>query len=118
MEIPRELPSEFTRTLSRQPSEELPQRLCRAFAEVVGADGAAISVGTTSTRRLVAATDRRTEQIEDLQALVGKGAQHPGAAWRRPLRNRRPTRRRGGLVKACIDVISSGESSRRQAPTS
>jgi hypothetical protein len=74
MEIPRELLSEFTRTLSRQPSKELPQRLCCAFAEVVGADGAAISVGSTmSTRRLLAVTDRRTEQIEDLQDMVGEG---------------------------------------------
>lgn len=74
MEIPRELLSEFTRTLARQPSEELPQRLCCAFAEVVGADGAAISVGgSVGTRRLVAVTDRQTERIEDLQDLVGEG---------------------------------------------
>lgn len=74
MENPRELLREFTRTLSRQPGDELPQRLCRAFADVVGADGAAISLGTTvSTRRLVAVTDHHTEQLEDLQDLVGEG---------------------------------------------
>jgi hypothetical protein len=74
MEIPPDLLREFTRTLSKQPSEELPQRLCCAFAEVVGADGAAISVGsTTSARRLVAVTDQQTERIEDLQDLVGEG---------------------------------------------
>ncbi len=74
MENPRELLREFTRTLSKQPGEELPQRLCRAFADVVGADGAAISVGSTSsTRRLVAVTDQQTEQLEDLQDLVGEG---------------------------------------------
>lgn len=74
MEIPRELLSEFTRTLSMQPDDELPQRLCSAFAQVVGADGAAVSLGsTTSTRSLLAVTDRTTEQVEDLQDMLGEG---------------------------------------------
>ncbi len=74
MEIPRDLLSEFTRTLSQQPSDELPQRLCRAFAQVVGADGAALALGgSTNTRSLLAVTDRHTEQVEDLQDMLGEG---------------------------------------------
>jgi hypothetical protein len=48
--------------------------MCCAFAEVVGADGAAIALGTTQTeRRLLAVTDPLTEKLEDLQDMVGEG---------------------------------------------
>jgi hypothetical protein len=74
MEISSELLTQFTRALSAQPGDELPQRLCCAFKDVVGADGAAIALGTAETeRRLLAVTDRHTEQLEDLQDMVGEG---------------------------------------------
>ncbi len=74
MEAPRELLSEFTRVLSVQPADELPRRLCRAFANVVGADGAAIALGSeTGSRSLLAVTDTDTERLEDLQDMLGEG---------------------------------------------
>ncbi|MCW2832965.1 MAG: hypothetical protein JWN68_918 [Nocardioides sp.] len=74
MNVSPDLLSEFTRTLSAQTSDELPQRLCGAFAQVVGADGAAITVGSTpSARSLLAVTGRDAEELEDLQDMIGEG---------------------------------------------
>lgn len=69
-----DLLSRFTRALATEPGAELPRRMCGAFARVLGADGAAIALGTArASRTLLAATDQRTEQIEDLQDMVGEG---------------------------------------------
>lgn len=74
MDNHRDLLGEFVRTLSLQSSDELPHRLCGAFAQVVGADGAAIALGSSpSTRSLLAVTDRNAEQLEDLQNMIGEG---------------------------------------------
>lgn len=74
MADPGELLSQFMRALSAQPTPGLPRRMCAAFAHVVGADGAAIALGSSEGERsLLAATDKRTEQIEDLQDMLGEG---------------------------------------------
>ena len=74
MGISDDLLARFTRALSTQASPDLPRRMCAAFADVVGAEGAAIALGSTpASRSVLAATDVRTEQLQDLQDMVGEG---------------------------------------------
>ena len=54
--------------------EPLPVRLCRAYAEVVGADGGAITLSPTTSQRLtLSASNGVSDQIEDLQDVLGQG---------------------------------------------
>lgn len=49
-------------------------RLCTALTEVLGMDGASISVGYSSTNRnILCSTDEQSEQFEDLQDLLRQG---------------------------------------------
>lgn len=74
MGVSSELLSRFARALASESSPELPRRLCSAFAQVTGSEGAAIALGSVpAARTLLAVTDALTEQIEDLQDMVGEG---------------------------------------------
>lgn len=65
----------LARAVARGPAEEpLPQRLCRACLEVLGAQGAAITLAATRPERLtVWATDRTSAGLENLQDVIGEG---------------------------------------------
>jgi hypothetical protein len=69
-----ELFSRLTRALARQSSPSLPDRLCAAFAEIVGGSGAAVSLGFSATdRHLLCASDDTIEWIESLQDVLREG---------------------------------------------
>jgi hypothetical protein len=54
--------------------EALPARLCRAYVEVLGADGGAVTLASTTRDRLtVSRSDGLSQQIEDLQDVLGEG---------------------------------------------
>ncbi|GEK23449.1 GAF and ANTAR domain-containing protein [Cellulomonas xylanilytica] len=56
------------------PDEPLPVRLCRACVEVLGADGGAVTLASTTTERLTLATSNGVSaQLEDLQDVLGEG---------------------------------------------
>jgi hypothetical protein len=74
MEAWPRLLSELTRGLAANPSDPLPLRLAKSFADVVGADGAAVTLGhTTAQRGLLCATDEMAETIEDTQDVLREG---------------------------------------------
>lgn len=55
-------------------SRPLPWRLCHAARDLMGADGASITLeNTTPGRVTLCATDRRSELLEDLQDVLGEG---------------------------------------------
>jgi ANTAR domain-containing protein/GAF domain-containing protein len=55
-------------------SRPLPWRVCHAARDLLGADGASITLeNTTPGRVTLCATDRRSEQLEDLQDVLGEG---------------------------------------------
>jgi hypothetical protein len=55
-------------------AEELPGRLCEASQGVLGADGASITVASSTSNRLtLGATDATASQIEDLHDVLGQG---------------------------------------------
>ena len=57
--------------------EPLAQRLCRACVEILGAEGAAISLATTRPESLMIwATDRTSTALETLQDVIGEGPSH------------------------------------------
>jgi len=54
--------------------QPLPVRLCQASTEILGADGAAITLSYTESARLtVCATDDIAAELEDLQDVIGEG---------------------------------------------
>lgn len=65
----------LTRVLANTaPQSPLPLRLCLAFAEMVSADGAAITIGFTSPdRATLCATDTFSERAEDSQDVLREG---------------------------------------------
>lgn len=67
--------SELAQVLARQPEWlPLPERMCRACAAVVEADGGAITLVPASPDRVVlCATDPIAARIEDLQEVVAQG---------------------------------------------
>lgn len=69
-----ELFSRLTRALARQSSPSLPARLCASFAEIVGGDGAAATLGFSAMdRHLICASDDTIEWIEGLQDVLREG---------------------------------------------
>jgi hypothetical protein len=57
-----------------QTDEALPVRLCRAYVEVLGAEGGAMTLASTSSERLTLSTSNGvSQQIEDLQDVLGEG---------------------------------------------
>jgi hypothetical protein len=69
-----ELVGRLTRLLAQQSGASLPERLCAAFSLMVGADGAAITVGfAPADRQILCATNVLAERIEDLQDLLRQG---------------------------------------------
>jgi hypothetical protein len=75
MEERATLVSALTRELSRvAPHESFPLRLCRAFTNLAGADGGAISLGFTTTERtLLCVTDDLVSLFEDVQDTLREG---------------------------------------------
>lgn len=67
--------SELAQVLAREPvSLPIAERMCRACAAVVKADGAAITLVPASSERVVmGATDPIAARIEDLQEVVAQG---------------------------------------------
>ncbi|MBO3085757.1 GAF and ANTAR domain-containing protein [Cellulomonas fengjieae] len=67
--------AQLARVIASAPAEEpLPVRLCRAYVEVLGADGGAITLSSTTSQRLTLSTsDGVSAQIEDLQDVLGEG---------------------------------------------
>ena len=56
------------------PHEPLPVRLCRACVEVLGADGGAVTLASTTSERLTLSTSNGVSaQIENLQDVLGEG---------------------------------------------
>lgn len=57
-----------------QGMEPVPQRLCEAGRQMLGADGVAITLSTAKgSRETVGATDALSTHLEDLQDVVGQG---------------------------------------------
>jgi ANTAR domain-containing protein len=69
------LSSRLTQWVGKGPvSRPLPWRVCHAARALMGADGASITLeNTTPGRVTLCATDRRSEQLEDLQDVLGEG---------------------------------------------
>lgn len=67
--------SRLSRAVGQFPTScPLPYRLCHAARDLLGADGAAITLeNSTPARVTVCATDRRAERLEDLQDVLGEG---------------------------------------------
>ncbi len=67
--------TQLARVIASAPADEpLPVRLCRAYVEVLGADGGAITLASTTTQRLTLSTSNGVSaQIEDLQDVLGEG---------------------------------------------
>ena len=62
------------RAAAADPAEPLSLRLCRAAAEVLGADGAAITLATGRLERVtLCTTDDVSARLEDLQEVIGEG---------------------------------------------
>jgi hypothetical protein len=72
---PNALLAELTRVLARtEPQAPISLRLCRAFTEIVAADGASITVGVASPDRIVlCATDAPAAGVEDAQEVLREG---------------------------------------------
>jgi hypothetical protein len=84
-------------TTARAPADlPLPERLCRACVEVLGADGGAITLASTLPERLTLDSSNGTSaRIEDLQDVLGEG---PG----------QDAYRRGTAVVAHVDGAHGG----------
>jgi len=84
-------------TTARAPADlPLPERLCRACVEVLGAEGGAITLASTLPERLTLDSSNGTSaRIEDLQDVLGEG---PG----------QDAYRRGTAVVAHVDGVSGG----------
>lgn len=69
------LANRLAQAVGRGPaSRSLPWRVCHAARDLIGADGASITLeNTTPGRVTLSATDRRSEQLEDLQDVLGEG---------------------------------------------
>jgi hypothetical protein len=67
--------AQLARVIASAPADEpLPVRLCRAYVEVLGADGGAITLASTTSQRLTLSTSNGVSaQIEDLQDVLGEG---------------------------------------------
>lgn len=65
----------LARIIASTPADEpLPVRLCRACVEVLGADGGAVTLASTTSERLTLSTSNGVSaQIEDLQDVLGEG---------------------------------------------
>ena len=65
----------LTRVLAQTPAgEPLPLRLCRAFTEIAGAAGGALSIGYADPERTVlAATDDLADRVENSQEVLREG---------------------------------------------
>ncbi|WP_028050058.1 GAF and ANTAR domain-containing protein [Cellulomonas sp. URHD0024] len=65
----------FAVAAARAPAEApLPERLCRACIDVLGADGGAITLASTRPERLTLDTsDDTSARLEDLQDVLGEG---------------------------------------------
>ena len=72
---PNPLLSQLTRVLARtEPRAPISLRLCRAFAEILAADGASLTVGPASPGRIVlCATDDPAAGVEDAQDVLSEG---------------------------------------------
>jgi hypothetical protein len=75
MDEPPVLLSQLTRALATTPAREpLSLRLCMAFTELVGASGAALTIGFTGPDRVIlCATDETSERVEDSQDVLREG---------------------------------------------
>ncbi|MFC0623478.1 ANTAR domain-containing protein [Kribbella deserti] len=61
-------------TVATSPPVGLPERLCRASQEILGADGAALTVrNTTASRATVCTTDKVIARLANLQEVTGQG---------------------------------------------
>lgn len=56
--------------------EPIASRLCEGGRQMLGADGAALTIVTEASRMLVAATDDLAGRLDDLQEVVGEGPGH------------------------------------------
>ena len=66
---------------AKNPSEPLSGRLCEAYRELAGADGAAITVKYGSPSRVTLwTTDEIANRLEDLQDVLGEGPGHSASA--------------------------------------
>jgi hypothetical protein len=72
---PNPLLAQLTRVLARtEPMAPISMRLCRAFTEIVSADGASITVGIASPDRIVlCVTDDPAAGVEDAQEVLREG---------------------------------------------
>lgn len=62
-------------TVARTPPDEpLVRRLCHATRDILGVDGAALTIGYTTDHRVtVCTTDATAARLEDLQEVLGEG---------------------------------------------
>jgi len=65
---------------SRDPGQPLSTRLCDAYRELAGAEGAALTVNYESPNRVtLCTTNEVAHRLEDLQDVVGEGPGHSAA---------------------------------------
>ncbi|WP_034609296.1 GAF and ANTAR domain-containing protein [Cellulomonas sp. URHD0024] len=67
--------AQLARVIAANPADEpLAVRLCRACVEVLGAEGGAVTLASTSTERLtLTSSNGVSKQIEELQDVLGEG---------------------------------------------
>ena len=105
------LASQFAQALADDhPDMPLPQRVGRAARDLAGADGASITVeNSTPNRVTLCATDRRADQLEDIQDVLGEGpgmdAYNFGQLVQTGLGNGRAAHRWPQFVPAADEII-------------
>jgi len=67
--------AQLARTVAAQDLHiSLPERLCRAAVQIMGATGASLTIAYTTPHRVtLCATDDRASRLEDLQDVLGQG---------------------------------------------
>jgi hypothetical protein len=67
--------SRLAQAVARKPAEHpLPWRVCHAAREVMGVDGASITMDNSAPDRVIlCATDMRSDMLENLQDVLGEG---------------------------------------------
>src|SRR4051794_19820007 len=97
MSDPVQVLAQLAQVIAAAPADEpLAVRLCRACVEVLGADGGAVTLASTTSERLTVSTSNGVSaQIEDLQDVLGEG---PG----------QEAYREGRVVVAEVDGFTDG----------
>src|SRR2546430_4241131 len=81
------LPGRLDRAVAeRPPGLPLAERVCEALRELLGADGASVTVDNLTVDRVTwCSTDERAQELENLQDVLGEGPCRDAFASRLPV---------------------------------